>query len=86
MNINTSKLFDKQYDSLRQNEKQRFKRCVRIFRANPNDLQLRNHRLKGKWLGYRSISIGGDLRIHYREIDQKSVLFVTLGTHSQLYK
>lgn len=46
----------------------------------------RNHSLKGEWIGHRSISIGGDLRLHYRELEPAAALFVAVGTHSQLYK
>jgi len=47
---------------------------------------LRNHALTGEWLGYRSISFGGDWRAHYISQGDDLVIFVAVGTHSQLYK
>ncbi len=48
--------------------------------------QLRNHALTGEWAGFRSISAGGDLRLHFEMIDSDTAFFVAVGTHSQLYK
>ena len=63
--------------------------CLRIFKKNPNDLQLKNHKLKREWQGHRSINITADLRAIYKEVkltDEIIVYFVGLGTHKQLYK
>lgn len=63
--------------------------CLRIFRRNPNDLQLKNHKLKREWVGHRSINIISDWRAIYKEVqltDEMVVYFVALGTHRQLYK
>jgi mRNA-degrading endonuclease YafQ of YafQ-DinJ toxin-antitoxin module len=38
----------------------------------------------GRGLGV--VSFGGDWRAHYKIIDDTTVLFVAVGTHSQLYK
>ena len=56
-----------------------------IFRHNPFDPVLNNHFLIGKWKGYRSINITGDIRAIYKQINDNTVIFVALGTHSQLY-
>lgn len=63
--------------------------CLRIFRKNPNDLRLKNHKLKREWIGHRSIDIASDWRAIYKEVtlsDAIIVYFVALGTHKQLYK
>lgn len=57
---------------------------IDLFRRNPYHPFLRSHPLRGKWLGYCSINITGDWRAVY-EVQNKTVLFVALGTHSQLY-
>lgn len=62
--------------------------CLRIFKRNPNDLQLKNHKLKREWVGYRSINITSDWRAIFEEFqlaDEIVVYFVALGTHKQLY-
>lgn len=57
-----------------------------IFKDNPLDFRLRNHALKGKYLGYRSIDISGDVRALYKVRGNTLIVFGFIGTHSQLYK
>ena len=77
--------FEKQYRKLRENEKKRFKSRMGIFIRDRFDPVLNNHPLLGKYEGYRSINIGGDLRTVYKEIRTDTFLFVTVNTHSRLY-
>lgn len=59
---------------------------IEMFRDNGNLDQLHDHALKGKYQGYRSINITGDVRaLYYEKQDGKIVLFAFIGTHSQLY-
>ena len=60
-------------------------RLQRFF-LNPFNPALRNHSLKGKYVGYRSIDLRPDLRAIYKQISDKEVIFVLMGTHNQLYK
>ena len=63
--------------------------CLRIFKRNPNDLQLENHKLKREWIEHRGINITSDWRAIYKEVrlaDETIAYFVALGTHKQLYK
>jgi mRNA interferase YafQ len=85
MIIQTTKGFDKQYAKLAKNTKLRFKERLVIFRENPFDPELRNHALKGKFLGYRSIDITGDIRALYTVKGNTIIIFGFIGTHSQLY-
>lgn len=62
---------------------------IKVFRHDPYDRKLRNHKLKGSYSAYRSIDITGDWRGIYREIKQDDnvvAFFHELGTHSQLYR
>ena len=62
---------------------------LRIFKRNPNDSELKNHKLKREWAGHRSINITSDWRAIYKETklaDKKVVYFVALGTHRELYE
>lgn len=86
MNILRQKNFDRQFTKLRPAQKQLAIRRIQQFVVNPFDPQLRNHALKGKWIGHRSISVGGDIRIHYKDVGNNDILLVAIGTHSQLYK
>ncbi len=78
--------FEKNYQKLKLNEKQKFKERRDIFQQNPFHSILNNHPLKGKYTGYRSINITGDLRVVYRLLNKDTVLFATIDTHSNLYK
>ena len=87
MKIELSKNFEKQFVKLRRNEQARVLACLKEFRVNPSLPALRNHALKGEYQGYQSISAGGDLRLHYYEKnDQITFVFVSVGSHSRLYK
>lgn len=86
MIIRREKSFDRQFTKLKPAQKQLAIKRMQQFIVNPFHPQLRNHALKGEWAGYRSISVGGDLRIHYKALDDDTILVVAVGTHAQLYK
>ncbi len=85
MIIKTTKSFDKQYSKLQLADKRRFRQRLELFQDNPYDKLLRNHGLKGNYLGYRSIDIKGDLRALYYVEDDIIYIFAFVGSHSQLY-
>ena len=85
MIIQTTKSFDKQFVKLDAKNKQKFKMRLSLFKNNPFDITLRNHALKGKYLGYRSIDITGDIRALYTVKGNTVIIFGFIGTHSQLY-
>lgn len=87
MNIDFSKSFDRQFQNqLNARQRQQALEAIELFIDEPFHKDLRNHALYGKWKGYRSISVGGDLRLHFKEIDSNRVLFETVGNHDQLYR
>jgi addiction module RelE/StbE family toxin len=86
MIIETTKTFDKQYSKLNDKTKTIYKNRIVMFKSNPFDFRLRNHVLKGKYLGYRSIDITGDVRALYTVKGDIVIIFGFIGTHSQLYK
>ena len=55
------------------------------FAEDPFHLILNNHPLHGEHKDKRSINIGGDYRIVYREIETSVYLLIDIGTHSELY-
>jgi addiction module RelE/StbE family toxin len=86
MKIIRKKAFEKKYFKLLNGQQKRVDEAIKIFVDNPHDIRLHNHKLKGKFLGMRSISAGGDLRIIFEEFDNYIVvMFITIGSHSQLY-
>ncbi|MCB9834444.1 type II toxin-antitoxin system mRNA interferase toxin, RelE/StbE family [Candidatus Nomurabacteria bacterium] len=86
MDIDFTKVFNKQFEKLPLKKQQQARAAVALFLQDVANPSLRNHGLKGEWLGFRSISAGGDLRLHFQVITESKVLFVAVGTHSQLYR
>ena len=82
--IDFSKKFDKNLRKVDIKIKKKFRQRLSLFIRNKDDDLLRNHELKGGWTGYKSINVTGDWRAIYEEKDGV-VIFVALGTHSQLY-
>ncbi len=85
MKVVFHKNFDKQYSKLRVSEKEQFKERRDIFLKEEHNPILHNHSLKGKYKGYRSINISGDLRAVYKYLKQDTIIFVAIDTHSNLY-
>jgi addiction module RelE/StbE family toxin len=83
--IDFTKGFIKQFKKLQPNQKERFYERLELFKKNPHDRQLRDHALKGKYMGYRSIDVDGDLRALYFIRGDKIIIFAFVGSHSQLY-
>lgn len=78
--------FDIQFkDRLSNKEKIQILEKIELFIEEPLHKDLRNHALRDEWTGYRSISVGGDLRLHFK-VNEDNVYFVAVGTHDQLYK
>lgn len=86
MIIRTTKNFDKQYAKLDQKVKNQFKSRVELFKVSPYDPILRNHALKGNYLGYKSINVNGDVKALYTVEGDTVTIFAFVGTHSQLYR
>lgn len=85
MKVVFHKKFEKQYKKLSQAQKTKFKKRLAIFIDDPFDPVLNNHPLKGKYKGYRSINVTGNLRAIYKAVRQDTAIFVTINIHSELY-
>jgi addiction module RelE/StbE family toxin len=83
--IDFTKDFQKQFKKLDSVKKRKFTDQLRVFQNNPFAPELRNHALKGRYVGFRSIDIAWDLRALYYLKDDTVVIFAFVGTHSQLY-
>ncbi len=84
MLIHFTRKFAKQYDKADLKIKNAFQSRLKLFREDSFDPLLNNHSLQGKYLGYRSINVTGDLRAIYQKYDDL-VIFVTIDSHSNLY-
>ena len=59
---------------------------INLFLSDPTNSLLNIHKLNGKYLGYKSFNVTGNVRIVFRETGENKVLLIGIGTHSQLYK
>lgn len=84
MIIDYHKDFIKAFKKLPQKTKKKFQERQILFEKDAFSPILNNHALGGKYQGYRSINIGGDLRAIYIK-NSDSVVFVKIGSHSRLY-
>ena len=85
MRFDYHKNFKKRYIKFTKPIRQKCDQKLVIFSENPYDPLLHNHQLLGKYQGYRSINITADIRALYKIVSEDEVLFVFLGTHSELY-
>ncbi len=86
MRIFFHKDFEKGYKKLPPQEQKRFDERLIVFVQDPFDQILRNHPLRGKLKGYRSVNITSDLRAIYKFQGNDEFIFVVIDSHSNLYK
>lgn len=84
MIINYHKDFLKDFKKLPKKIKEKFKERQLLFERDEFNPVLNNHALKGRWLGYRSMNVTGDIRAIFKR-DAESALFVAIDKHSNLY-
>ena len=77
--------FEKEYKKLTEKVKLKVKEKNLLFVVDPYNPSLNNHSLHGKYMGYRSFNITGDVRIVYKLLNNNTALFAEIGTHSKLY-
>ncbi len=85
MKIIYTKRFKKQFKKLQSGEKIKFKRMTNLFTNKTSDPLLPVHELHGKLSHYKSFNVTGDLRVLYEQINEETVLFAYIDTHSNLY-
>ncbi len=84
MKIYLHRRFYKNYAKLSPKLQQKFKERRNLFLLDEFNVVLNNHVLTGRWSGYRSINITGDIRAIFKR-DAESALFVAIDSHSNLY-
>jgi addiction module RelE/StbE family toxin len=85
--IRFDKKFVKQYDKAGKQIQESFNQRLKLLIANKNSPILGLHKLHGQYSDCWSINVSGDWRAIYTEMEKdKVILFITIGTHSQLYK
>ncbi|MDP3992631.1 MAG: type II toxin-antitoxin system mRNA interferase toxin, RelE/StbE family [bacterium] len=85
MKVRYHRRFSKQFRKLTVAQQNSFAARLDLFVKSPYANTLNSHALKGKFEGYRSINIGGDLRAVYKTLEGDIAFFTDIGSHSQLY-
>jgi addiction module RelE/StbE family toxin len=86
--IEYASLFTKQRQAAPSEIKQAFVDALALFLLNPEHTALRNHPLRDKFAGFRSIDVTENWRAVFREErigDRTLIKFYQLGTHQVLY-
>jgi addiction module RelE/StbE family toxin len=63
---------------------ERFQQHVELFASGVREEPVNDHPLTGKLRGLRAFSIGGDVRVVYRDAPDH-YLFLDIGSHNQVY-
>lgn len=80
------KSFKKCYKKLPKSIKTKFRKRVEMLVVDFYNPLLRVHKLKGEYAGHYSMDVTGDVRAIFKKEDNVLVLvFIDIGTHSQLY-
>lgn len=85
MQVNFKPKFVKQYNQLSHKMQKQFDERLELFIEDPTTYLLNVHSLKGKYAGFWSINISGDLQAIYTYEGDTIIVFLLIGTHSQLY-
>lgn len=86
MEVILHKNFKKNFKKLSPKIKHHYFKRVELFLSNVFDPILNNHSVEPMYPEHRSINITGDVRVLYKEKDRNCVMFMKIGTHSELYK
>lgn len=85
MKIFFHKQFKKKFKKSNIKIKKAFYRKLELFSDNVFHPELNNHALKGRYRGYRSINITGDIRAIFIFLSEDSVEFDDIDNHNNLY-
>jgi mRNA-degrading endonuclease YafQ of YafQ-DinJ toxin-antitoxin module len=84
MPIKFHKKFVKRLNKLPNKIQIAFYNKLEIFISNKFDNSLNNHALNNPYKNKRSINVTSDYRAMFEEFEDK-IIFITIGTHSDLY-
>jgi len=86
MIIRYHRVFEKKFASLQPRMRTKVIAALEQFQRNPYDPDLKNHALKGPFIGKRAFHVTGDIRIMFLEQGGYAVvLMLKVGTHAQVY-
>lgn len=59
---------------------------IKLFRQDPFNVLLDNHKLHGEYEGCSSINITGNFRAVFKYLGEDCIIFLDIGTHPELYE
>lgn len=77
--------FNRRHLKLNSKIKERFEERLSLFDKEPNSRILNIHKLSGKYEDMWSINITGDYRAIFDKQENETVIFINIGTHSELF-
>lgn len=86
IDILTTKDYDKSFKKKDKFVKDKAIERIKLFREDPFNALLNNHALTGEYESKRSFNITGDYRIMFFHVNENTVIFSDIGTHSELYE
>ena len=86
MKIELHRKFLKAYVRQPKKIREKFKEKRNLFIRDSLHPLLNNHTLTGEYKGCRSINITGDIRAIFYVKPDSSVVFINIGSHSELYE
>ena len=88
LRVDFAKKFNTQLEQVPTEFQIAFSEALELFLDDTNQPNLRNHALREKFAGYRSIDVTDDWRALFKVRTSKTQTVITfhiLGTHTQLY-
>ena len=85
MKIRYSKKFVKQLAKFPLKVDKTLKLRIQLFQDDMYHPLLHTHALQGKYKGFYSINISGDIRALYEIVGDEIYMYDMIGAHSQLY-
>lgn len=85
MEVRYHKIFLKKFRKIPVKAQQAFARRLVLFESNQNHVLLKNHIVDKAFPDCRSINVTGDYRAIFYKLND-TVIFMNIGTHSDLYK
>lgn len=86
MKIDYHRKFVKKFNKLPQKIKSKFYERLRLFEQDPFNLMLKNHSVGYIYQNWRSIDITWDYRALFELQSDNVIMFMKIGTYSELYK
>lgn len=85
MKITTTKKFDKQFKKQSVKIREEFAKRIDVFLIDSNNPLLHIHKLRGAYDGLWSMNVSGDVRAVFDTHQESIIVFIVIGSHSELY-